>query len=122
MGCFAFWPTPYLDENEAPELERASWDDGEPVTVDGVNDIFFAVAFDPDLDAEAGDSVEFLWQAGPYLVDPREEREEETGDQIYFYSFVELPYDPELNGEMLSVTVYDVEGADDRMSWPLEVL
>ncbi len=122
MGCFAFWPTPYLEENEAPSIRDVSREDGTTVTIDGANDVFFVTAEDPDLDVESGDAVEFVWQAGPYLVDPREEREFDNGDNIVFYSTIEIPYDPELDGEMLSVTVYDAEGADDRMSWPLEVL
>lgn len=122
MGCFAFWPTPYLDENEAPSIRDFSREDGTMVTVDGVNDVFFVTAEDPDLDVEAGDAVEFFWQAGPVPVDAREEREIENGENIIFYSRIDIPYDPDLDGEMLSVTVYDAEGADDRMSWPLEVL
>ena len=122
MGCFALWPTPYLDENEAPVILQRSREEGTTHTVDGVNDLFFVVAEDPDLDVEAGDSLQFIWQAGPYLVDPREEREETEGEAIYFYSLIEIPYDPELDGELLSVSVYDAEGAEARSSWPLEVL
>lgn len=120
MGCFAFWPTPYLEENEAPSFFKWSRDDGALVSVDGVNDTFFVIALDPDLGDE--ETLQFIWQAGPYLVDPREESADADGDTILFYSLIDIPYDPDLDGEVLSCTVIDEGGADDRMSWPLEVL
>ena len=120
MACFAFWPTPYLDENEAPLFFKWSRDDGAVVSVDGVNDTFFVMASDDDLGED--EILQFTWQAGPYLVDPREEWVDDDGDTRYFFSNIEIPHDAELDGEVLSCTVVDEAGADDRMSWPLEVL
>lgn len=122
MACFDFEPIVYLDENQVPEFERTAFDDGAVLVVDDANVTFFAIAFDPD--HEQGDSLDFLWFAGPEFVSssPMPVPGDTADERVNFGSKIVVPYNLELDGLELSCTVVDPEGGETERTWPMEVL
>lgn len=122
MACFDFEPVPYLDENLAPQFKATSYEPGTLLTIDDANVVMTAIAYDED--AAEGDTLDFLWFAGPqFLSSTPLPGLGNEGDEIVLHgSVVTLPYDLDLDGLELSCTVIDAEGADVEATWPLEVL
>ena len=122
MACFDFEPIRYLDENLSPDFEHLAFEDGTQLTVDDANVRVFAIAYDEDY--VSGDTLDFLWYAGPQFIsgDPMQVPGDTSDERVLFASQIVVPYDLDLNGQELSCTVIDPEGAKVEASWPLVVL
>lgn len=119
MACFVTWEIPLVEENKAPAILSGGFDDGELVTIDD-DQTFWIVAQDPD----SQEPLLFLWKAGnePLFGEPSQVGEGGDPEGPTWMSQVEVPYDPELDGDTVECQVYDGGGAKVELVWPLEVL
>jgi hypothetical protein len=113
-GCFYFGPLPQLEENEPPVILRTSHIADTPITWKDTSVNVWVQASDPE-----GNGLSFFFELNNLPLG--------TATQISTDPegwMVVLPYDPSLNGQILTCTVYDHENipAWTSISWPLEVL
>ena len=109
-GCFYLGPMPDWEDNLPPRVLASNPADGEPIVLGPSGRQVMVVVTDPDPD----DAVTITWW---YSLDGY------IGDAQPFPdgSAVNLPGDPELDGQELRCLLYDEAGHDVNLAWPLEV-
>lgn len=109
-GCFYVGPMPDWEDNLPPRVLASNPADGEPIVLGPTGRQVMVVVNDPDPD----DTVTLTWW---YSLDGY------IGDAVPFPdgSAVDVPWDPELDGQELRCLMYDDAGHDVNLAWPLEV-
>lgn len=114
-ACLITDPLPTILENQAPMINPTSYPPDEPIVWKDTSVNVWVMAVDPD-----GDEINFFFSLS-------EDGSLGTAVQVSTNPEgwqVTLPYDLDLDGQVLTCTVFDdqVVPAWSEVSWPLEVL
>jgi hypothetical protein len=115
QGCFFWLPLEEEPPNEPPVIEYSSPEADEVFRIDTQQGgVAWVSVYDPD----EGDVMDYLWSING--LGPQGSAQTFVSGN-YQGSSIQLPQDPDLNGRVLTCTVYDLSGATDRRNWSIEV-
>ncbi|NOY28105.1 MAG: hypothetical protein GXP62_19745 [Oligoflexia bacterium] len=113
-GCPFFLPFIEVEQNVPPSIDYSSPGEGDTLEIKTEQYTAFVVAQDPD-----DTDLSFFWTIDGYGT---------QGDAVAIRSGTQIgsqltiSRDQNYDQHILTVIVYDPQGASDQRSWPIEVL
>jgi hypothetical protein len=115
QGCFFWLPFEEVQPNEPPIIEYSSPDEGDIFRIDtSQGGVAWISVYDPDED----DVMDYLWSING--LGPQGSAQTFVSGNFQGSS-IQLPQTANMDGRVLTATVYDAAGASDRRHWTIEV-